>query len=78
MKIIVRLSVGPLDIVGYVHWLIRSLDDSPKNLVYTTDGVHPEGRRLVFVGDLVDRYDAHTGRFEGATSGTSRPRSSPR
>ena len=25
------------------------------------------------LGDLVDRYDAHTGRFEGAVSGTSRP-----
>ncbi|MBT8337699.1 MAG: (2Fe-2S)-binding protein [Gemmatimonadetes bacterium] len=25
------------------------------------------------LGDLVDRYDAHTGRFDGATSGTSRP-----
>ncbi|MFP6767082.1 MAG: metallophosphoesterase [Planctomycetaceae bacterium] len=46
---------GPLDIVGDVHGeidLLRSLIDE---LGYDEHGRHGDGRRLVFVGDLVDR-----------------------
>ena len=45
---------GPLDVVGDVHGEIDALDDLLRHLGYV-DGVHPDGRRLVFVGDLVDR-----------------------
>ena len=49
------LFEGPLDVVGDVpgHYaaLLRLLDA----LGYPADGRHPDGRRLVFVGDLVDR-----------------------
>lgn len=52
---IAPLADGPLDVVGDVHGddagLLRLLD----RLGYRADGRHPAGRRLVFVGDLVDR-----------------------
>jgi hypothetical protein len=46
---------GPLDIVGDVHGEIEALLALLRRLGYTASGSHPEGRRLVFVGDLVDR-----------------------
>jgi hypothetical protein len=46
---------GPLDIVGDVHGEIDALDALLKELGYHDDGTHPQDRRLVFVGDLVDR-----------------------
>jgi hypothetical protein len=46
---------GPLDIVGDVHGEIETLHTLLRQLGYSPDGAHPEGRRLVFVGDLVDR-----------------------
>jgi hypothetical protein len=46
---------GPLDIVGDVHGEIETLHTLLRQLGYSPDGTHPEGRRLVFVGDLVDR-----------------------
>lgn len=46
---------GPLDIVGDVHGEIDALLALVRRLGYAPDGSHPEGRRLVFVGDLVDR-----------------------
>jgi hypothetical protein len=46
---------GPIDIVGDVHGEIDALRTLLHCLGYSTEGVHPEGRRLVFVGDLVDR-----------------------
>jgi hypothetical protein len=45
----------PLDIVGDIHGEIGALTSLLGRLGYTTDGRHPEGRRLAFVGDLVDR-----------------------
>ena len=50
-----ELFSGALDIVGDVHgeWLaLRSLLD---HLDYNQHGEHPQGRRLIFVGDLCDR-----------------------
>ncbi|MGW3357521.1 polynucleotide kinase-phosphatase [Streptomyces bungoensis] len=45
---------GPFDIVGDVHGCSAELEALLGKLGYT-DGVHPEGRTAVFVGDLVDR-----------------------
>jgi len=54
MQHIAPLFNGPLDIVGDVHGEIRALDDLMEVLGYDA-GVHPDGRRLVFLGDLCDR-----------------------
>ncbi|MHC3473068.1 polynucleotide kinase-phosphatase [Streptomyces sp. 7R007] len=45
---------GPFDIIGDVHGCASELEALLHKLGYT-DGVHPEGRTAVFVGDLVDR-----------------------
>ncbi|MFB7933279.1 polynucleotide kinase-phosphatase [Streptomyces sp. NPDC056039] len=45
---------GPFDIVGDIHGCAAELDSLLGKLGYK-DGVHPEGRTAVFVGDLVDR-----------------------
>lgn len=45
---------GPFDIVGDVHGCAHELESLLVKLGYQ-DGVHPEGRTAVFVGDLVDR-----------------------
>ncbi|MER5479737.1 polynucleotide kinase-phosphatase [Streptomyces sp. NPDC002734] len=45
---------GPFDIVGDIHGCSSELESLLGKLGYV-DGVHPEGRTAVFVGDLVDR-----------------------
>ncbi|WP_071659890.1 polynucleotide kinase-phosphatase, partial [Streptomyces humi] len=45
---------GPFDIVGDIHGCALELEALLAKLGYQ-DGVHPEGRTAVFVGDLVDR-----------------------
>ncbi|MFF3634847.1 polynucleotide kinase-phosphatase [Streptomyces sp. NPDC002250] len=45
---------GPFDIIGDVHGCAAELEALLAKLGYA-DGVHPEGRTAVFVGDLVDR-----------------------
>ncbi|MFD9907655.1 polynucleotide kinase-phosphatase [Streptomyces sp. NPDC059063] len=45
---------GPFDIVGDIHGCASELETLLGELGYV-DGVHPEGRTAVFVGDLVDR-----------------------
>lgn len=50
-----ELFDGPIDIVGDIHGEIGALDALLERLGYTPDGRHPRGRRLVFLGDLVDR-----------------------
>ncbi|MEU6220915.1 polynucleotide kinase-phosphatase [Streptomyces sp. NPDC047022] len=45
---------GPFDIIGDIHGCSSELEALLGRLGYT-DGVHPEGRTAVFVGDLVDR-----------------------
>ncbi|ULR54036.1 polynucleotide kinase-phosphatase [Streptomyces deccanensis] len=45
---------GPFDIVGDIHGCANELEALLGKLGYV-DGVHPEGRTAVFVGDLVDR-----------------------
>lgn len=46
---------GPVDLVGDIHGEIRALESLLSRLGYDRDGRHPQGRRLVFCGDLVDR-----------------------
>ncbi|MGW3172973.1 polynucleotide kinase-phosphatase [Streptomyces sp. NPDC001153] len=45
---------GPFDIIGDIHGCSAELESLLAKLGYV-DGVHPEGRTAVFVGDLVDR-----------------------
>ena len=45
---------GPFDIIGDIHGCRSELETLLGKLGYA-DGVHPEGRTAVFVGDLVDR-----------------------
>ncbi|MFF1956435.1 polynucleotide kinase-phosphatase [Streptomyces sp. NPDC058220] len=45
---------GPFDIIGDIHGCRSELETLLATLGYA-DGVHPEGRTAVFVGDLVDR-----------------------
>ena len=61
---------GPFDIVGDVHGCLDELLALLDALGYdvrrdddgrAVDAVHPEGRRLVFVGDLVDRGPSSVG-----------------
>jgi hypothetical protein len=49
------LPEGPVDVIGDVHGEIAALRTLLERLGYAPDGTHPQGRRLVFVGDLVDR-----------------------
>lgn len=50
-----RLFDGPIDVVGDVHGEFEALMSLITALGYNEKGLHPEGRRLVFSGDLVDR-----------------------
>ncbi len=49
------LFSGAIDVVGDIHGEFGALQSLLERLGYRPDGVHPQGRRLVFVGDLVDR-----------------------
>jgi len=48
------LPDAPLDIIGDIHGELAALQTLLYHLGYR-DGRHPQGRRLVFVGDLCDR-----------------------
>lgn len=50
-----KLFAGSLDIVGDIHGDIDGLQKLLNHLEYDAAGNHPAGRKLVFVGDLVDR-----------------------
>ena len=55
MSLVQRLPEGPLDIVGDIHGEIAALEQLLAHLGYDGQGNHPQGRRLVFVGDFCDR-----------------------
>jgi len=55
MHLVQPLFAGPVDVVGDVHGEIEALRLLLSVLGYDEEGYHAEGRRLVFVGDLVDR-----------------------
>ena len=55
MSLIQALPEGPLDIIGDIHGEFSALTQLLHHLGYDTDGHHPDGRTLVFVGDFCDR-----------------------
>ena len=64
-----RHESGPFDIIGDVHGCVGELRELLKRLGYvvTADNpllAHPQGRRLIFVGDLVDRGPDSVGVLE--------------
>lgn len=53
-----KTETGPFDIIGDVHGCYDELAQLLAKLGYNDNGatwIHPEGRKAVFVGDLVDR-----------------------
>lgn len=52
---VARLPDGPIDIIGDVHGEFDVMESLLDKLGYDESGQHGEGRRLVFLGDLVDR-----------------------
>lgn len=54
-RFVQALAAGSLDIVGDVHGELDALQELLRLLGHGACGGHPEGRRLVFLGDLVDR-----------------------
>ncbi len=50
-----RDQPGPFDIIGDVHGCDEELRLLLNRLGYRDDGSHPEARRVIFLGDLVDR-----------------------
>jgi Calcineurin-like phosphoesterase len=54
-RLVRPLFEGPIDIVGDVHGDLDALESLLRRLGYVADGHHPQRRRLVFLGDLVDR-----------------------
>lgn len=52
-----RPSFG-VDVIGDIHGQLAALESLVEELGYDADGSHPEDRRLLFVGDLVDRGPA--------------------
>lgn len=55
MSLVQPLPDGPLDIVGDIHGELTALTSLLVHLGYSHNGQHPNGRKLVFVGDLCDR-----------------------
>ena len=55
MPLIQTLPSCPLDIIGDIHGQFEALQNLIHYLGYSSTGKHPRGRKLVFVGDLVDR-----------------------
>ena len=55
MPCIQTLPDGSLDIIGDIHGQYEALQALLCHLGYDDDGTHPQGRRLILLGDLVDR-----------------------
>lgn len=50
-----KFDHGPFDIIGDIHGCFDELRALLTELGYDNEGRHPEGRKAVFLGDLVDR-----------------------
>ncbi len=59
-----ELFDGPIDIFGDVHGETEAFQQLLHQLGYDQQGRHPQGRRLVFVGDLGDRGPDSPGMIE--------------
>lgn len=46
---------GPFDIIGDIHGCFQEFKELLQELGYDEQGEHPEGRRVIFLGDLGDR-----------------------
>src|SRR5690625_228858 len=68
MNLIETIPEGPLDIVGDIHGERDALDNLLGHLGYDKQGHHPDGRRLVFIGDLFDRGPDSPGVFHRVSS----------
>lgn len=55
MSLVQKLHDGKIDLIGDIHGEIDALLSIIKHLGYDENGFHPEGRKMVFVGDLCDR-----------------------
>lgn len=55
MPLIQNLSAGKLDIIGDIHGQFEALQNLLHYLGYSPEGKHPQGRKIVLLGDLVDR-----------------------
>lgn len=55
MQLVQQLPDNPIDIIGDIHGEISALTALLKHLGYSADGKHLGNRKLVFVGDLIDR-----------------------
>lgn len=54
-KFVEKLTGNDFDFIGDVHGEVGALTSLLARMKYDPNGNHPEGRKLVFVGDLVDR-----------------------
>ena len=54
-RAVAPLHAGTLDVIGDVHGEFDALRGLVGHLGYDECGLHPDGRRAVFVGDLCDR-----------------------
>ena len=55
MSLVQTLADTPTDIIGDIHGEFEALEHLLAVLGYPAAGPHPDGRQLVFTGDLVDR-----------------------
>jgi hypothetical protein len=59
-----ELFDGPIDVLGDVHGEVVALHELRRRLGYDERGRHPQGRHMVFVGDLGDRGPDSPGAIE--------------
>ena len=57
---ILTLAKEQYDIVGDVHGCLNTLKALMKKMGYHENGKHPDGRKLVFVGDVINRGNHST------------------
>lgn len=55
MSLIQNLPPDQLDIIGDIHGQFEAFQNLLHYLGYQADGYHPQGRKIVLVGDLIDR-----------------------
>lgn len=54
-SLVEQLNPGHLDIIGDIHGELEALETLLASMGYDKEGRHPDNRKLVFVGDLIDR-----------------------